>query len=44
MLQFSVKLTFSEKYVICISSVDEHFELIIRINKMYHTNDIPYPS
>ena len=38
---FQLKSLFYVKYVICIISVNVYMECIIRINKVYHTNDIP---
>ena len=44
LLQFSVKVTFCEEYVRCIISANVYVKFIIRVNKMYHTIDIPYCS
>ena len=43
LLQFSVKVTFCEKYVRCIS-VNVYIKFISRVNKLFHTIDIPFCS
>ena len=41
---FQLKSLYCEKYVGCIISVKVCMTFIIRVNKMYHTIDIPYCS
>ena len=44
LLQFSVKVTFCEKYVRCVISAYAHIKFIIPFNQIHHTVDIPYCS